>query len=500
MAKVYDTAVVLPQALKLLKRTTEYEIYQKYYKGHHRLTYASEKWRRVFGRLFRRFADNLCPTVIDAVGDRLEIQGFCVKTTSDQSDAEKKANKVHEDHILDVWDANKMEFNAGRIHLSALRDGDAYVIVWPDPENPTMPIITPQDACLCRIKYNPEYPGRVEWGVKVWFQDDGKVRLTLYYSDRIEKYVSLNKNNQIPARPAAFVPFDAAHGNEDDTSWPIENPFGIVPLFHFANNAAIGEYGESELRDVLPVQDALNKSVLDLIAAMEYHAMPQRHATGLELETDETTGEKIQPFKPGGDQLWAVAATDVTFGQFPGSDVTQLVTVADSFRTEIARITGTPLHYFLMMSDPPSGEALKALESRLIKKCKDRAAGFGNVWSQVVRFCHIIQGHPETIQFEPRWIDPAPHSEKEHAETLAIKKTLGVPRDQLLKEMDYTDAQLEEFETMREEEAQNVGETILNQMARGQMDTGGTQPGQSPGKPGGQQTAPNGNGEQGAGY
>lgn len=492
MAKVYDTEVVLPQALKLLKREQMYEIYQKYYCGHHRLTYASDKWRRVFGRLFRRFADNLCPAVIDAVCDRLEIQGFAVKTTSDQSDAEKKSNQVHEDHIKDVWDANAMEYNAGRVHLNALRDGDAYVLVWPDPENPTLPIITPQDACLCRVKYNPEYPGRIEWGVKVWFADDKKVRLTLYFPDRIEKYVSRNAATQIPARPSAFVPYDQTQGNDEDASWPVENPWGIVPLFHFANNAAIGQYGESELRDVLPVQDALNKSVLDLIAAMEYHAVPQRYACGLELETDEFTGEKVAPFKPGSDQLWAVGAPDVKFGQFDASDITQLVAVADSFRTEIARITGTPLHYFLMISDPPSGEALKALEARLVKKCCDRQGGFGNTWAQVVRFCHIVQGHPETIKFEPRWMDPATKSEKEHAETLVIKKSLGVPRDQLLRELDYTDAQIEQFAALREEEMLNVGETLLTQMARGQMGDTGTQPGQAPNASIGRQTGGNG--------
>jgi hypothetical protein len=88
-----------------------------------------------------------------------------------------------------------------------------------------------------------------------------------------------------------------------------------------------------------------------------------------------------------------------------------------------------------------------------------------------------IIGLPEDVCFEPQWKDPAPKSEKEHAETLVLKKTLGVPRDQILTELDYSDAQIEEFAKMREEEQASIGTSLLNQMARGQLDGTGATPG-----------------------
>jgi hypothetical protein len=472
---IFKTEDVFPVALRMLKSNRQYELYQRYYKGQHRITFASDKWRAVFGRLFNgRFANNVCPIVIDAVADRLELSGFEVKTKGEATDAARKGNEKIKDAVKEVWEENRMDYSAGRVHLNALRDGDAYVLVWPDPET-LQPLIYEQEARFCRVKYDPEYPGRIQWGVKCWHTDDCRIRITFYFADRIEKYITVSKKDTIPTRAGDFVPYDAAQGNTGEP-WPVPNTWGIVPLFHFVNNGSVGAYGESELRDVLPLQDVINKTSLDLVAALEYVALPQRWATGLQLEHDEFTGKKISPFTPGVDQLWAVAATDVHFGEFAQGQIDKVADVLERQQMNVARVTGTPLHYFMLMSDPPSGEALKALEARLIKKCLDRQTSFGNTWEDVMRFCNILLGNSPDIKFNSCWIDPAPKSEYEHAQTLVIKKTVGVPRDQLLKEFDYTDAQIEEFAAMREEDALSVGNQLLNQMARGNMDGTGTAP------------------------
>jgi hypothetical protein len=60
----------------------------------------------------------------------------------------------------------------------------------------------------------------------------------------------------------------------------VPNPYGVVPVFHFANNADLGMTGRSELEAAMPVQDGLNKSVLDMLVAMEFSAYRQRWAAG----------------------------------------------------------------------------------------------------------------------------------------------------------------------------------------------------------------------------
>ena len=54
-------------------RAPDYALYRAYYDGQHRLAFATDKFRDAFGTILRSFADNLCPTVVDAVADRLEV-------------------------------------------------------------------------------------------------------------------------------------------------------------------------------------------------------------------------------------------------------------------------------------------------------------------------------------------------------------------------------------------------------------------------------------------
>jgi hypothetical protein len=415
---------------------------------------------------------------VDAVADRLEIIGFdvCKKDDAATGGTENnKVNELYERQIQDVWEDNRMDYNAGRVHLMALRDGDAYVLVWPDLET-GKPIVSPQPASIWRVRYDPEIPGRMLWAVKSWITEDKRCRLNIYTAEAIYKFVTQRKTEVVPERAQSLVPFDATQGNEDDTAWPVPNPYGIVPVFHFSNDASVGEYGRSELADVIPLQDAVNKSVLDLLAAMEYQSLPQRWAAGLEVERDPLTGKALPPFEPGTDIIWTVGDEKVQFGQFAAGDLEQLIKVGDSLRLEVARVTGTPLHYIMLMTDPPSGEALKALEARLLKKVRDRQMSFGNAWTDVLKFVSAIIGLPDDILFEPHWKDPAPRSELEHAQTLILKQQLGVPRNQLLSELDYSPSQIEEFAAQREEEQASIGNTLLNQMASGNLDKGGALP------------------------
>src|SRR5205085_5557231 len=139
-----------------------------------------------------------------------------------------------------------------------------------------------------------------------------------FFPDRIEKYISRNPTEGwlpdagdfVPAGTRASLP--ARVNNERDeragsprsgesvTADVIPNPFGVVPVFHFANNADLGQPGRSELEAAIPVQDGLNKSVLDMLVAMEFSAYRQRWAAGIEIEYDEA-GKAIAPFKAGVD-------------------------------------------------------------------------------------------------------------------------------------------------------------------------------------------------------
>lgn len=448
-----DSANVAAEALnKLQDRAPAYALYADYYAGKHRLAFATEKFRNAFGTLFRSFADNLCPVVVDAVAERLQVIGFDTETASD----------AVTETAWELWQINRMDRRAGEVHLEALLSGDAYVIVWPDDAG--RPMFYPNNAQTITVEYDSEQPGVVKWAAKAWRQDDTRIRLTLYFSDRIEKYLSNTKPSALPEKLSAFDPYQP-----EGEPWPLPNPYGRVPVVHFSNNVPIGKMGASELINIIPLQDGLNKSVADMLVAMEYVALPQRWATGLEVELDDTTGKPRVPFTPGVERIWAVGDPQVRFGQFDPANLQQFLAVQNSFRTEIARVSGTPLHYLMLDAGGwPSGEAMKTAEARFLAKIMSRQQSFGNAWEDVLALALQMVGLGEHVQLSTLWQDPTPRSDRESAEVALLKQQVGVSRDQILAELGYSPEQIERMAEEREVSSADLGEAMLTAFEHGE--------------------------------
>jgi hypothetical protein len=371
-----------------------YGRFERYYDGKHDLAFATEKFQNTFGTLFREFALNLCPVVCDAVRDKLRITGFGADETPDA-----------------IWRRNRMGTRAGEVHKEALRAGDAYLIVWPDASGRAM--LFPNRAANISVVYDDESAGRIEWAAKYWIAADKHIRLNLFYPDRVEKYVSKDPSEGALPDAKGFLPEET-----------IANPYGVVPVFHFANNADVGSLGRSELEAAIPIQDGLNKSVLDMLVAMEFSAYRQRWAAGIEIEFD-SEGKQIAPFKAGVEHLWMSENPQATFGDFAAADLEQFLKVKDSFRIDIASVTGTPLHYFLQESRGfASGVSLRQNETRFNAKVRDRQESFGQVWSDALTLALAIEGQTAP-DLTPQWEDPAALSQKELLEERILEKEVS---------------------------------------------------------------------------
>lgn len=358
-----------------------YTKFERYYRGDHDLAFATEKFANTFGSLFREFALNLCPIICDAVRDRLRIDGFETRATGDSS---VDANEI--------WYRNRMPIRSGEVHREALLNGDAYVIVWPDEHGQAS--IHPNRAAFCTAIYDDEHPGRILRAAKFWRTRDGHTRLNIFYADRIEKYVTAKSSDALLPSVTDIVPF--VHGNTGKKpANVIVNPYGVVPIFHFANNADIGSLGRSELEPALPVQDGMNKSVLDMLVAMEFSAYRQRWAAGIEIQYDND-GNAVAPFKAGIDHLWISENPNARFGDFHTVELDQFIKVKDSFRIDMASVTGTPMYYLMPHTRGfPSGEALIRAESRFAAKIASRQTTFGQTWSDVVRLALRVENRSD---------------------------------------------------------------------------------------------------------
>lgn len=415
-----------------------YSKYERYYNGAHELSFATEKFVNAFGSQFREFAMNLCPVVCDAVKDKLKITAFAVEQGGDDNPS----------HVDRIWNRNRMALRAGEIHKEALKNGDAYAIVWPDAAGRA--VIFPNNAANIAVSYDDEDPGRISCAAKFWRIAGKHTRLNLYFTDRIERYITGKPGEGLLPEASEFIPFGSEftspsqpqlfEGARESDQSVIENPFGVVPVFHFANNADIGMPGRSEIEDAIPIQDGLNKSVLDMLVAMEYSAYRQRWVAGIEVVKDDA-GKLIPPFKSGVDRLWVAQDPNSRFGDFETAALDQFLKVKDSFRIDIASVTGTPLHYLMPhMRGQPSGETLKKAETRFLAKVRDRQEAFGQVWADIMQFALTIEGRSPDLRLKTRWEDPSPMSDRERLENILLKKDLGLSSEHCLVEAGYLKA------------------------------------------------------------
>jgi hypothetical protein len=208
---------------------------------------------------------------------------------------------------------------------------------------------------------------------------------------------------------------------------------------------------------VIPLQDALNKAVVDMLVAMEFVAFPQRWATGVETPVDPITGKETAPFKFGTERLLTHPDPEVKFGQFPQADLTQHVAVQDSMRLEVARVSGTPV--WLLMpgtGTPPSGEALKMGEARLVKKARDRMATWGPRWAAATTLAMRMAAESTAGELLTLWVPPETRQEREEAEVALLKGQSGVSQEQRQRELGYSEEEIARMagERAAEQEAQ----------------------------------------------
>ncbi len=137
------------------------------------------------------------------------------------------------------------------MHKDALISGESYVIAWPDESG--MVQAYHNDPRLAHVFYETANPRRKLFGAKWWKENDEETRLTLYYPDRLEYYVAKGKDR--PSQASAFQKL------QEDA----DNPFGEVPVFHFR---AAGRSIESDLANVTPIQNGINKLLADLMVTI----------------------------------------------------------------------------------------------------------------------------------------------------------------------------------------------------------------------------------------
>lgn len=410
---------------RLDETTATHATLEAYYAGTQPLAYLSPEAKKALGDRFGVMASNIPRLAVTALAERLRVTGF--------TDVDVWAD----------WIRNDLDQLAGVAHREALLLGSAYVIVWADDAGrPRVSIESPRQVTVLRD------PGtrKITAAVKRW-ETRTSTEAVLYGPDTITRLSS-------PQLGATLTGFQ--------TVATIDNPLGVPPVVQLRNGDRLLGDGTSEIADLLPLVDGLNKLLADMLVSSEYFARPRRWATGIEPdeqdvldELGQPTGETVavNPF-PEGDRMMLNEASDGKFGQLPAGDMNAYESGVRVLLSQIMAVSALPAHYLgVLTSQPSSADALRAAEASLSARAEARQATFGRAWEDVARLIVAVRDgtNPEDVTPRVSWADAATRSVAQEADAIVKLHTAGLlPTDYALKRLGYDDDQLTEIRKARQ--------------------------------------------------
>lgn len=413
---------------KLHARSGLVQNYLNYRDGNHSLRYATQKYRDTFAGLFGAFCDNWCNPVVEVSVERLRVEGFRY------GDNQKAA-----DTAWSWWQANNLDAGSTMAHREAITCGEAYALVAPPARQGGAPRITIEHPLQMIVETSEHDPNVRVAALKKWLSRDGYLRATVYTPKHIHRFRSAEKRTSSERMQWVRLAQDGM----------VANPMGVVPVVPLLNNPSMLGGGRSDLEPAVPLNDAINKLVLDMIVASEFAAYPQRVITGIEVPKDPVTGKPLPlPFETGASRLMTLAAPDAKWGAFPVADLKNYVSAIDMLLQHLAAQTRTPPHYLVGQVVNASGDALKAAETGLTEKSREKTVTFGDGWEETMRVAFLAAGQSEFAEIhdaETRWRDPENRSPAEIVDAAVKARTLAVPLEQLWADLGYTPQQIQNF-------------------------------------------------------
>lgn len=333
------------------------------------------------------FGANYMRTVLNTMADRLHIVRFAPTAASiaDENAAAWVADLLRNNHF------DRLQLD---VHEACLRDGDAFVMLEWDAAGQGVRI-SPQPAwdgdSGLLVAYARTDTRDLAVAVKLWRETHASyadtLRINLYWPDRVEKFTQ-----QGAAPPQRIA--------REDWTTRDGQPLG-VPLVAFSNRARGNTpYGVSELEDVIPLQDLLNRVLHSMSAASELAAFPIYVARGFEPPAGLTPGMilSIGTEGLGRDQV-------ATFEKIAGSDTQPYIEQARFIIQQIYDTSHTPT---FAAGANASGEALKQREVALLGKIRRFQVRAGDAWADVLHQAARIQAAfgappPHVPHMTPEW-------------------------------------------------------------------------------------------------
>jgi hypothetical protein len=441
------------------KALPELRLMDAYYEGTQPLSYLAPEIQEELNDRMRQVVIAWPQLIVDALDERLDIEGFRYARSG-----------TTEDSLWAIWQANGLDEGSQQAHVDAMALRRAYAIVGTNDEDEATPIITPESALEVYAERDPR-TGREVAAIKRWEEPStGGI------------VPSKHSNLYLPGRR---IQFEQIKGkwvvvDQDDhgVGAPDKSTSGQLLVVTLANRPRL-KYrdGTSELQAIIPLSDAANKIASDMMVSAEYHAMPRRWGTGMSLDdfADEN-GQPLGALSSVAGKLWASENKDAKYGQFPEAQLTNFHDTINSLARLVAAISGLPPAFVGLATDqPPSADAIRAGEARLVKRAERRQRAFGEAWERVMRLALLVRDgdlDPRAQSLETVWADAATPTYAQKADAVTKLHAAGIlPTEQAWEDLGYSAEQRERMRQMQDEALSRMTAADLHALSTAAPDT-----------------------------
>lgn len=435
------------------KRAEIVRLFREYYNGNHRLKLTEEMRRmmQIDDDRLDRYNANYCDLVVHTMADRIHLDGIEVDEAAGDGDAaelrtylEQVLPNVEIGSIVDtlvtkfgataadagegqVWADDLMEDNQFEaleqaVTIAMLRDGVTYVLSeYQEPDalygvgggirwhHET--VFNGHEGIIGIWDARNEY---LTAAVKIWGYGE-LWHVNIYYPDKTERYVFGEFGEGKDRKTEMRV--------RDDAELTVRQ--GMVPgipLVAFQNKVGDAKKSQSELRDVIPLQDSLNRGMVSMVINAELTAFSIVLAVGimvdggftpgmiLQVLAKDSEGRQLIPEDPETAKALADYYNSTKLERVQGSEITGFIEQADWFINQISVVSSTPIPMNLG-GDNQSGEALKQREVGLLGKVRRAQVHLKSGWVSLFKLSHHQESvfaadkPPAIAKYDARWKD-----------------------------------------------------------------------------------------------
>ena len=322
-------------------------------------------------------------TAISILEERLDFEGYIGADTLG---------------LNDIYRNNDLDVEASLGHIDSLIYGTSFIVVGKGRDGEPDPLITIESPKRMTGIYDLRIR-RLSSALAVTRDDKGRpVVGTLYL-------------------PNETIWLEWINGKVTD----VERDFhglGRVPVVFMANNPRSGDpYGRSEItRAVRSYTNAAMRTILGAEIAREFYSAPQRYVMGADEDMFvDADGNPLDKWDVTLGRLLALPLNEEgqtpTVGQFAANSTQPYFEQIKALSQLIAAETAIPPTYLGFQTDnPASADAIRQMESRLVKKAERRQKQFGRAWMEVARLGLLFRDGsiPEEMgEVRPLWRDPS---------------------------------------------------------------------------------------------